>query len=237
MEKLSDLFWNCHTISYDTIGDDVNYKFIEDDSTLYIYFQGSNSVTDWIRNFLFFKKPYKDMEIPYYVHCGFLKAWKEVEDLVIEKIQEQDARLSLNRKKMKYEEKKSYKFKKIIIVGYSHGGALAAFCHECCWYWRNDIRDNIFGFGFEAPRIYRGYRVKKELKERWKNFKIIRDNNDLVTHCPPKFLAFTHVNNDIIKIKGDTSLVKGWWIPKCIKSHLPDVVLDGLKKYEEEATK
>ena len=47
MMKLSELFWTCHTISYDTVGDNVNYKFVEDDSTLYIYFQGSNQTKDW----------------------------------------------------------------------------------------------------------------------------------------------------------------------------------------------
>lgn len=234
MDRLSDLFWNCWTLQYDTIGHDVNYKFVEDGSTLYIYFQGSSSTTDWIRNFLFFKKPYKDMKIPYYVHGGFLKAWKEVEDLVIAKIQEKDTRLVLNRKKMKFEDKEYYKFKKIVVVGYSHGGALAAFAHECCWYWRNDIKDNIHGYGFEAPRIYRGFKVKKELQERWAHFRIIRCNNDLVTHCPPSFLCFTHVNKDYIKINGDINLApKKWYLPKCIKSHYPQVVYDGLKKYEE----
>jgi hypothetical protein len=27
--------------------------------------------------------------------------------------------------------KKEFKWKEVIIAGYSHGGALAAFCHEC----------------------------------------------------------------------------------------------------------
>ena len=73
--KLSNLFYNCaHTIKYQTAGHDVNYAFVEERGTLYIYFQGSNSVTDWVRNFLFGKKPYKDMKVPYRVHRGFLKA-------------------------------------------------------------------------------------------------------------------------------------------------------------------
>ena len=63
--KLSNLFHNCaYDIEYQEIGDDVNYAFVEDikTHTLYIYFEGSNSITDWVRNFLFPAKPYKDME-------------------------------------------------------------------------------------------------------------------------------------------------------------------------------
>lgn len=75
--KLSELFYNCaYVVDYKQVGDSVNYAFVEDtkESTLYIYFQGSNSITDWVRNFMFPTKPYKDMEIPYRVHRGFLAA-------------------------------------------------------------------------------------------------------------------------------------------------------------------
>ena len=89
--KQSELFYNCaYTVPYQQIGDSVNYAFIEEGNTLYIYFQGSNSITDWVRNFMFPAKPYKDMEISYRVHRGFLAAWKTVEDLVIEKITEKE---------------------------------------------------------------------------------------------------------------------------------------------------
>ena len=77
MAKLSELFRKCDRgIKYQTVGKDVNYAFEEDDETrtLTIYFQGSNSTTDWVRNFLFKKKPYKDMEVAYRVHRGFLAA-------------------------------------------------------------------------------------------------------------------------------------------------------------------
>lgn len=228
MKKLSQLFHMCaYDVSYQKVGDDVNYAFVEEDTTLYIFFQGSNSTIDWIRNFLFGKKPYKDMAIPYYVHRGFLKAWKEVEDIIIEKITEiknPKAPLVLQ----------EYKWKHIVVVGYSHGGALASLCHECCWYYRPDLRENgLLGFGFEAPRIYHSYKIKKELKERWKKFKIIRCNNDLVTHCPPKLIGYCDVG-EIIQIHGDVNLAPNkWYIPKCIKSHYHDVVYNGLLKLEE----
>lgn len=235
MDKLSKLFHECaYDISYQQVGDSVNYAFKEEGSTLYIYFQGSNSVTDWIRNFLFGKRPYKDMKIPYRVHRGFLEAWKEVEDIVIAKVTEKDTKLKLNRKKMKFEDKETFRWKEIIVVGYSHGGALAAFATECVWYWRPDLREGqLRGYGFEAPRIYAGLKVKNELKERWEHFTVIRTNQDIVTHCPPRLFVYTHVGN-LLKINGDTSLVKEWYIPKCIKSHYPQVVYNALLEYEKE---
>ena len=224
MNKLSELFYNCafDKVHWQEIGHGVNYAFVEEGDILYIYFQGSYQKIDWFRNFFFFpivKKPYKDMDISYKVHRGFLEAWKEVEDIIIEKIKEK-------------KNKKEYKFGHIIIVGYSHGGALAALCHECVWYWRPDLRDgNKFeGYGFEAPRVYAGWHVKKELKERWRNFLVIRTNNDLVTHCPPAIFRFCHVGS-MLKVKGDVSLVKDK-VPNCIKSHFPQVVYDALTKEE-----
>lgn len=219
--KLSELFHKCaYDISYEQIGDSVNYAFRTYQRTLYIYFQGSNSITDWVRNFLFGKKPYKDMEISYRVHRGFLAAWKTVEDVVISKITE------------KVDDE--YKWQHIIIVGYSHGGALAGFCHECVWFWRPDLRINgLEGYGFEAPRFYAAWSVKKELKERWSKFTVIRTNNDIVTHCPPAIFGFCHVGK-ILKIKGDTSLVKDKRIPKCVKSHYPEVVYQALVDFEKD---
>jgi len=216
MKKLSKLFHLCaYDIQYQQVGDSVNYAFLEEGTILYIFFEGSNSITDWVRNFLFGKKPYKDMEIPYRVHRGFLAAWKEVEDIIIAKI-------------------KDPKWTKIVIVGYSHGGALAGFCHECVWYWRPDLRDVIEGYGFEAPRFYAGWHVKKALKERWEKFTVIRTNCDIVTHCPPWLFRYCHVGK-ILKVKGDTSLApKKWYIPKCVKSHYPQVVYDALLKYEKD---
>ena len=64
--KPSGLFFRCaYLIPYVQVGNSVNYAFEEVDDSLFIYFQGSNSISDWVRNFLFKKRPYKDMKIPY----------------------------------------------------------------------------------------------------------------------------------------------------------------------------
>lgn len=103
---------------------------------------------------MFPKRPYKDMKEPYKVHRGFLAAWKEVEDVIIKKIQEQVTALEFDAEKNRNKVVSKYKFNKIISIGYSHGGALSGFCHECCWFNRPDIRANIYGIGFEAPRFF-----------------------------------------------------------------------------------
>ena len=47
MKKLSELFHLCaYDIHYEQTGHDVNYAFLEDGETLYIFFEGSGSTTD-----------------------------------------------------------------------------------------------------------------------------------------------------------------------------------------------
>ena len=140
---LSDLFRKCaYRFNYKQAGDSVNYAFVEKGDTLFIYFEGSNSISDWFRNFWFFKKPYKEMEITFRIHGGFLAAWKEVQDIVIAKITELKSpyikRTWYNEEE--FTDNPDYKFNNIITVGYSHGGALSGLCHECVWFNRPDIR-------------------------------------------------------------------------------------------------
>lgn len=224
---LEGLFHTCNMIDYETVGDDVSYRFVEAGDSLTIYFQGSNSITDWIRNFLFKKRPYKDMEIPYRVHRGFLAAWKEVEDTVIAKVTETTPILTTAGKEENCV--RVFKWKSVVVVGYSHGGALSGLCHECVWYHRPDLRGGgLFGVGFESPRFFGGFRVPEKLRERWADYFVVKTNEDIVTHCPPWVLGYRHVGT-VLGAKGDTSLVKNR-LPKCVKSHYPQTVEDGLLK-------
>lgn len=201
--KLSKLFSNCaYDIPYEQAGDSVNYAFVEDRDILYIYFQGSNSITDWVRNFLFTKKVFDEFK----VHRGFLDAYMEVRNIILDKAYEK-------------------KYSAIIIVGYSHGGALCQLALEDLVYHFPDMQDSIYGYAFESPRCVK---AKKKYRSRWKNLTVIRDGSDLVTHCPPKIFGYNDLGT-MLHIKGDTKLVTNK-CPKCIKYHYPQVVLDGLKK-------
>lgn len=205
-DSIANLFKNTGEVSYTNYGDSVDMAFIEEANKLYIYLEGSYEISDWVLNFWFVKRPYKDMKIPYKVHGGFLRCWKMIKDVVIAKIS-------------------SKPYEKIIIVGYSHGAALAMLCHECVWYHRPDIRDKSYTLAIEGPRVYAGFKVKQELKERWDRFYLIRNGVDIVTHVPPKLFGFTHVGN-IIEIGHKPSL-------RFIKDHYPQSVYYAIVEYEK----
>lgn len=216
MYTLLELFDKCdRTIKYETTPkNEVNYQFEVDGKTLYIFFEPSNGKLDWRHNFQFSKRPYKDMKVPYRVHRGFLKCWKEIEDIIISKVKEIDD---------SDPSKLTYKYDKIIIVGYSHGAAIAMLCHECCWFHREDIRDSIKTIAFDGPRVYGGFKVKKKLQERWKNFILIRNDTDIVTHVPPYIFGYTHVGT-VVQIG-----YRKKYGP--FKSHYQDKIKESLSEY------
>jgi hypothetical protein len=166
-----DLFVKVRSVEYTHLEETASFAYERVDNTLYIYFQESNGATDWKNNFDFPAKPYKRMEYKWYAHRGFLKVWKVIEphlkpivrDLTIEHI---------------------------VIGGYSHGAAIAAFCHEYCKYHRPDIE--IEGYGFGAPRVLWGF-MRKAVKKRFEGFTVIRNCRDIVTFAPPAWLGYRHV--------------------------------------------
>lgn len=204
--KPSKLFQECaYEIQYETTGFDVNYAFKTSGNTLYIYFQGSSSWIDWFRNFFFAKKIYKK----YKVHRGFYNAYSEVRNIILDKVYQiykQDL--------------------KVVVVGYSHGSAVSQIAHEDLVYHFPNL--DIKTYAFESPRAFK---VRKKYRDVWKNMVVIEDNWDIVCHLPPKLFGFSDLGKRL-KIKGDISLVKNC-LPKCIKSHYPECVLDGLLKFEK----
>ncbi len=217
MYTLLELFQKCdRDVQYEeTTHNEVNYAFEEENDTLYIYFEPSSSKLDWKHNFMFRKRPYKDMKIPYKVHRGFLECWKEIEDIIINRITT-SILSDINHPVFKYN--------KIYIVGYSHGAALAMLCHECCWFHRSDIRNEIKTIGFDGPRVYGGFKVKNSLKERWANFRLIRNHTDIVTHAPPFIFGYTHVG-EVIKIGRNKSYGP-------VKSHYQYNIKQSLYEYK-----
>lgn len=224
MKVLSELFYETFSRKYQNVGDSVSYAIDEKTYNkgkenefvdLKIYFQGSEGENDRKANFKFYKKiysrrPYKGMETKFRVHAGFLECWKQVEDIVKEKI-------------------KNPLIKRITICGYSHGAALAVLCHECCWFNRRDIAKNgkLVTFAFEAPRVYASFRVKKSLKERRENCTIFRNSNDIVTHLPPVLFGYTHVGT-LVKI-GRRDKYK---FMNSVSAHHPEKVYNALIDYQ-----
>ena len=166
-------------------------------------FKPSTKVIDVLREV---EKETKKVFDEFKVHRGFLDAYMEVRNIILDKAYEK-------------------KYSAIIVVGYSHGGALCQLALEDLVYHFSDMQDSIFGYAFESPRCVK---AKKKYRSRWKNLTVIRDGTDLVTHCPPKIFGYNDLGT-MLKIKGDTNLVQNKLL-KCIKYHYPQVVLDGLKK-------
>jgi hypothetical protein len=200
-EEALDVFNKCLKAKYIHIEENsVDYcvEFIDD--TAYIYFQWSNGKVDWKNNFDFPATPYSDMKIKWRCHRGFLRVWKTIKPCI--------------------EQIDFTKAKKIVVVGYSHGAAIATLCHEYIWFNYPDKRDCLIGYGFGCPRCYFGFKVKKSLKERWKTFYPVRNLNDIVTHVPPRIFGFIHTNK-VIKI-GEKGVLNNHDNPTCIAAHYDD---------------
>lgn len=166
----------CRKAKYNCVENDGSYAIERDGDTVYLLFEKSNGKTDWKNNFDFPAKPYKDMGTTWRCHRGFLKVWKSIEPYLADTV-------------------KDYSIKKFIVVGYSHGAAIATLAHEYVWFNRPDLRESgLEGYGFGAPKVYWGLIMPKALKERWANFHPIRNENDIVTYAPPTIFGFTHVN-------------------------------------------
>lgn len=142
---------------------------------LYLLFEWSRGREDWRSNFNFPAKPYRDMGVTWYCHRGFLAVWKAIEPHVRDAVMDSSV-------------------KRIYVVGYSHGAAIATLAHEYVWFHRSDLRDRLEGYGFGCPRCYWGFRVRRDLRERWRTFYPVRNGGDIVTHLPPRLFGFVHVN-------------------------------------------
>jgi len=168
---LKQLFQDCLNKEYTHTKDDVSFCCEFDNGTLKIYFQWSKGYKDWIANFNFPARPYKRMNRVWFIHRGFKRAWKSIEDII-----------------------KNYlellEISQVQIVGYSHGAALAMLCHEFCKYHRPDLP--IETYAFAPPRVLWGWWYKDLLK-RWEGLTVIKNYDDIVTHLPPKCLGFRHV--------------------------------------------
>ena len=174
---LSALFTQCLSRSYLTVGHDVDYAIERRGDGLYLWFESSSGTEDWRKNLHFPARPYRSEkgDLPWFAHRGFLEAWNGVRQITADAVMDETVR-------------------SVTVVGYSHGAAIAVFCHEYVWYHRPDLRDALFGYGFGCPRVLWGRR-NAELVSRWEHFTVIRNIDDVVTHLPPSALGYFHVGS------------------------------------------
>lgn len=172
-EVLLRLFEACLDREYREVENGGSFATLQDGGILYIFFEKSNGEVDWRNNFGYHSVRYPRVGESWFCHEGFLRVWESILPHIRRDI---------------YEARNG-----IVCVGYSHGAALALLCHEYVWYKRQGLRERSFGVGFGCPRVIWG-RVPQE-SERWRNFFVIRNLDDLVTHLPPTLFGYRHVGN------------------------------------------
>lgn len=173
MKKHSELaqifIENAH---WETIGDDTQYRILYEEDEVVIAFYGSNSEADWKNNFNFLKTPYKNMPTKFYVHRGFLGAWKLINDFFLELVRDID--------------------RPITIIGHSYGAAIATLCMEDLYFNYPEKRDKLRLVTFGSPRIV-GFWNFRKVKERWNNTSVYNNALDIVTRVPFVWMGFRHV--------------------------------------------
>ena len=183
-----------------TGGNDTQYYIEKNEKTgeVTVVFAPSNSKRDWINNFRFWKKPYKNMNITFFCHAGFLECYKKVEDEIRNRV-------------------KALNPSSITITGWSYGGALAVLCMENFWYefiylregQQTDtsnrakmavglpsLRGKIQCITFGAPRVV-GFWNWKRIKERWEGTRLFKNGADIVTCVPLVVMLYRHVSKQI----------------------------------------
>jgi hypothetical protein len=184
---------------YNHVENDGSYAIERDGDTVYLLFEKSNGKVDWKNNLDFPARPYNDMGTSWMCHRGFLKVWKSIRPYLVDTVADESV-------------------KKFIIVGYSHGAAIAALAHEYVWFNRPDLRENgLEGYGFGAPKVYWGFIMPKELRKRWVNFHPIKNEHDIVTWAPPFIFGFTHVNQIVHLHSGEKNPMKAHYWSEYIK--------------------
>jgi hypothetical protein len=153
---------------WSTAGNDTQYRVEVIDDIVYLFFQGSSQDRDWKYNFDFPATPYKNQPVPWKAHRGFVNAWKAAEDQVM---------MDVAKVKGK---------RKLIIAGYSHGGALAVLAHEDLFYHHADPTTYTFG----APRVL--WLPKRSILSRFEKLTNIANRGDIVTHVPPCLIGYCH---------------------------------------------
>lgn len=177
------LFKRCLKAIYENTARSGNYAIEVEGDTLYLLFQWSKGFWDWVHNFLFPAKPYKRMKCIWFCHRGFRKVWRAMRDEVEARVKEILAN--------------NPNIKEIKCIGYSHGGALSVFATEDMEYLYGKFY-KVSGYGFGAPRVLWG-KVPREVKYRLRNFTLVRNIGDIVTHVPPMLFGFRNVGT-LVKV-------------------------------------
>ena len=175
---------------YTHIGKKVSFKFWvnrkDGDNTIYLCFQGSNGLLDWLYNFLAIvtsMQPYSGCG--WWVHKGFALVWRSANEAIMGKLMEMHERLPGF---------------DIVFCGFSHGAALAQLAAQN-WHHLTGQRRQCVIFG--APKL--AWTGKGSALRILNNAMILTswiNPFDAVTRVPLARWRFAHVRVDEVKVPG-----------------------------------
>jgi len=181
----SKLFKRIHRRdNYRHIGRELSYKHFIDrgDKIIYICFQGSNGLSDWLHNFLFkpaSMEPYRGCG--WRVHAGFARVWRSGNDTVMEETRAFAERLPDFR---------------AVFCGFSHGGPLAMLAAQN-WHFLTGQKPDCVIFG--SPKLAWGDNAPRVLANAM-NLANWINRADAVTAVPPRRWGFRHAAENIVNV-------------------------------------
>ena len=182
----SELFKRIHRDdNYRHIGRELSYKFFidRDNEVIYLCFQGSNGMTDWLYNFLAIPKRMEPYEgCGWFVHAGFARVWRSGNDTIMEELRMFTGRMPGF---------------KVVFCGFSHGGPLAMLAAQN-WHFITGQRCQCVTFG--SPKLAWGDNAQRVLDNamiltNWIN------PSDAITKVPLRRWGFRHVREDLVKVR------------------------------------
>ncbi|MCL2294491.1 MAG: hypothetical protein FWC36_06480 [Spirochaetes bacterium] len=182
----SKLFQRIHRRdNYKHIGFDLSYKhFIDrEDKIIYVCFQGSNGLTDWLHNLLALPtriEPYRGCG--WFVHKGFARVWRSGNDTVMEETRALAERLP------GFE---------IIFCGFSHGAALAQLAAQNWFFLTKEKRKCII---FGSPKLAWGDNAQRILNDSMELTNWI-NRADIVTTVPLRKWGYRHVRENLVDVR------------------------------------
>lgn len=149
-----------------TAGLDVQYKL---DHRGVLTFQYTTSPSDWIQNFRFWRKAYKNMDTAWYGHTGFLDLYHSVRD----------------------ELTPLYKYGLISrIQGFSQGAALVQLAVEDYFFQTGKPIESAYCFGCPHPFAYIPPKLKPYFSEAFSRTSVYNTRGDIVSMVPPWYTSY-----------------------------------------------
>lgn len=154
---------------YITSGDEVDWAILTDKlgCVIRLLFEESTTRRDWINNFDFPIKLYKNQQHKFLVARGWGNAYKSCNDVIMQTMKETI---------------EMYPEFKIEVLGWSYGGAMAQLAVEDINF-RFGRKCNLITFG--SPKPLFGHRTKKYFKSCCNEVNQYTNVCDVVCMCPP----------------------------------------------------